>query len=239
MRMNKAKSNRRKFSVICALVATVFAQCLGTSVAITPRPLKTAPTKVDLSSEARTLDDFVNDLFKLDKKGWELAKKASLTRAEFDSLQSSSDDLKRRLSELQNALRAIITKLKDAGEWDDIDSRVAATIDDAATLSRFRQTSFKRELEEQAAELTNHADQISSPFENLRKKISARAPDPVFEPAGSASALQTVAVAYHPGPAIVTTGVRCTLAHLRYGASRIVWGAVRAGADEAYKCACN
>jgi chaperonin cofactor prefoldin len=239
MSTRKTRFNGRKLSVICALVATIFAQCLQTSVAVTPITPKPAATKVDLNSEVRTLDNFGSDLFKLDKKSGELGRKNALTRAEFDSLQTSADDLKRRLSELQNALRSIITKLKDAGEWDDIDSRVAATISDGAILTRFRQTSFKRELEELAAEITNHADQISSPVENLRKKVSARAQDPVFQSPGSALAWQSVAVAYHPGPVVVTTGLRCTLAHLRYGASRLVWGAVRAGADEAYNCACN
>lgn len=236
--MSKLRSNGRRLSVVLSLVATIFAPCLHTSMAVTPAPLKPA-TKADLSSQALTLDSFVDDLFKLDKRRGELGKKASLTRAEFDSLQTSADDLKRRLAEVQNALRAIITKLKDAGEWAEFDSRIAESISDAGTRARFRETSIKGELEELASNLASKGDEISPPLENLRTRVSGSARNSVGLPAGSAFEWQGVAVAYWPEPAMFTTGVRCTLAHARYGLSRIVWGAVRSGADEAYKCACN
>src|SRR5687767_9710708 len=119
MSNNRAKLSRRKFVVLCSLSVTVFAQFGLTSTAAVP--------KAELANEARTLDRFVDDLFKLDRKTGELTKKASLNQTEFDSLKGSADDLKRRLSEVQNALRGVITKLKAAGEWDDIDSRVAET----------------------------------------------------------------------------------------------------------------
>lgn len=236
MRTTKARLNGRKLSVICAVLATIFAQTGQTSVTVTPTPPSPVSSKADLSAQARTLDSFVNDLFKLDKRSGEFSKRGSLTRADFDSLKSSADDLKRRLSEVQNALRAIITKLKDAGEWNDIDSRVAESISDAGTRARFNQTSFKRELEDLAANLTNSGDEISSPLENLRRRVSARNPDSLF---GSALGWQSVPVAYHPEPAMGGGGIKCGLSKLRYGISKLTHGAATAGAHEAYHCACN
>jgi hypothetical protein len=226
MNTRKGKRDVRRVGLVCALMATVFAPGVRSSVAIT------APVaKADLSAELRTIDSFGDDLFKLDKRSGELTKKATVSRAEFDSLQTSADALKRRLSDLQNAARAIITKLKASGEFDDLDSKVGAAISEASIRTRFNQSSLKRELEWAAGGLTNDADQITGPLENLRRKVSQRDSD---LHSGS-----TVTVAYYAEPVVFTTGLKCSLAHMRFGLSKLVWGAVRAGADEAYNCACN
>ena len=230
MRNSRARLSRR-FIVLCSLAVTVFAQLGPTSTAAAP--------KAELANEARTLDKFVDDLFKLDRKTGELSKRASLNQTEFDSLKGSADDLKRRLSEVQNALRGVITKLKAAGEWDDIDSKVEETISDASLRARFRQTSFKRELEELAESVANKAGEISDPVEVLRRKVSARSRDSAFPSAGYALAWQAEPAAYHPEPAMFTTGLKCSLSKLRFGVSKLTYGAARAGAHEAYHCACN
>ena len=231
MRNSRAKLNSRKLGVLCSLVVTVLAQFVPTSVAVTT-------PKTELTGEARTLDKFVDDLFKLDRNRGELSRKASLSQTEFDSLKGSADDLKRRLSEVQNALRGVIRKLKAAGEWDDIDSRVAETISDASLRARFRQTSFKRELEDLAESVANKAGEISDPVEILRRKVSARSRDSVFPSAGYALAWQAEPTAYHPEPAMFTTGLKCSLSKLRFGVVKLT-GAATARAHEAYHCACN
>lgn len=230
MRNSRARLSSRKFVVLCSLAVTVFAQFGPTSTAATP--------KAELVEEFRTLDKFVDDLFKLDRNRGELSKKASLSQTEFDSLKSSADDLKRRLSQVQNALRGIITKLKAAGEWDDIDSRVAETISDPSLRARFRQTSFKRELEELAENVANQAGEISDPVEVLRRKVTARSRDSVIPSAAYALAWQAEPAAYHPEPAMFTSGLRCSLSKMRYGAVKLI-GVSTGRAHEAYHCACN
>ncbi|HEX6188314.1 MAG TPA: hypothetical protein VFZ40_09550, partial [Pyrinomonadaceae bacterium] len=217
MRNSRAKLSRRTFVALCSLAVTVFAQLGPSSTAAAP--------KAEIANEARTLDKFVDDLFKLDRKTGELSKRASLNQAEFDSLKGSADDLKRRLAEVQNALRGVITKLKAAGEWDDIDSRVAGTISDASLRARFRQTSFKRELEELAANVANQSSEISDPVELLRRKVSARSRDSVFPSAGYALAWQAEPAAYHPEPAMFTSGLRCSLSKMRYGVVKLTGAA--------------
>jgi hypothetical protein len=228
MQISLNRRNRITPMVMTALVIALFAQGMPTSIAVT-----LSPPKTQLSAEARTLDSFGDDLLKLDKRTAELNKRGNVLQADFDAVQNSATDLKRRLSDVQNAARAIISKLKAAGEWDALDSTVAASIDDSALRTRFNQTSLKRELEWAAAGLGNEGDQIVAPVENLRRKLSRS------EQNFDNRAVITLAVAYRPEPVAVTTGLKCGLAHMRYGISKIVWGAVRAGAHEAYHCACN
>lgn len=229
MRNSRAKLTRRKF-IVLSLAVTVFVQ-----FGLTPTA---AAAKAEIANEARTLDKFVDDLFKLDRQTGELSKRASLNQTEFDALKGSADDLKRRLSEVQNALRGIITKLKAAGEWDDVDSKVAETIGDASLRARFRQTSFKRELEELAANVANQSGEISDPVEVLRRKVSARSRDSVFPSTAYALAWQAEPAAYHPEPAMFTSGLRCSLSKMRYGVVKLT-GVATARAHEAYHCACN
>src|SRR5690242_18435306 len=99
--MNLMRMNYMKWIGICAMLAGFLAH-------IPEKPVAAAgATSVDLSSELRTLDTFVADLGKLDKKRVELGKKDSLTRAEFNALQNSSDELKRRLATINGALQEI------------------------------------------------------------------------------------------------------------------------------------
>src|SRR5205814_640611 len=117
-KMRRLSFSYRTLLVICAVVAMLLAQSAKTSVAISSAARVAAFADVDLKSEGRDLDTFVNDLANLDKKSAELAKKASLTRAEFDSHQKTADDLKSQLSSIQNTLRQIIAKLKAAGQFE-------------------------------------------------------------------------------------------------------------------------
>jgi hypothetical protein len=237
MRTSKTKFGGRRLNLACVALVTIVAPCIRVSVAVPAPPARPVPIKAELVEEFRTLDKFVDDLFKLDRTRGELSRKTSLSLTEFDSLKGSADELRRRLSEVQNALRGIITKLKAAGEWEDIDSKVAETISDASLRARFRQTSFRRELEELSESVGSKAGEISGPVELLRRKVSAR--DSVFPPAGSALAWQAAPIAYRPEPAMFTTGLKCSLSKLRFGFSKLIHGAATAKPHEAYHCACN
>jgi hypothetical protein len=173
---------------------------------------------VNLKSEARILDAWVNDLITYDKQCKQLSLKSRITRAELDPVQRSSDDLTRRLSSVQSALREAIRKLKAAGQFDNLDATIAAKIKDAKFQSVARQNSFRRTLEEAADQLSGEAVEISAPLESLRKKATAHLQSPHFKPTGSNQAF--VRAAYSPASAMFAASLRCRIAWLRFGFSQ-------------------
>ena len=210
--INTQRLNYRKLTAICAVVTTMLIQVVSASVATTSPAPSVAFAEADLSSESQTLDSFATDLGKFDKKGGELAKKISLTRAEFAAHEQSANDLKRRVSGIQNALRDAIRKLKAAGQWDNLDQTVLAKISDSRFQTFVRTEGFKKTLEEAASRLSDDANQISNPLDALRNKVLGA----VFEPGTQSLASRAVRVSYTP-PAMLALNFRCRLASLRYG----------------------
>jgi hypothetical protein len=239
--MKEPKVSYRKLMAVCAIVITIFLQNVSSSVGIAPQPASAALTTLDLAPESRTLDAFFNDLVKLDKGTAALRKKDSLTSAEFEAHQRAADALKRRLSEVQDALREVIRKLKAAGEWDEgLDARVLTKISDPRAKELFRRDSFKKSLEEAASQLSSDSDQIDSSFGTLRNKVRAQLQDSIFGSSGSALPLRTVRVSYAPAPpTIVAFALRCRLASVRVGISGFVHGQATQAANDALSCACH
>jgi hypothetical protein len=216
--MKNNRHNQHKAMVILSLAAFVFLQSLHLTTSA--RPLPGTVADANLSAESRALDSFLADLAKLDKKSLELSKKASLTRTEFDAHQRTADDLKRRLSAVQNALRDAITKLKAAGQWEQLDQIVLAKISNSKFQEFVRRDGFKRTLEAAASTLSNDANEIDSPLSILRNKVQARVQDSIDGPTGRVGlALRAVPVAYTPPPALFKSKARCSLAYLRAGIS--------------------
>ncbi len=216
----KIRFNYRTLMVICAVVTMMLTQIATTSVATTsPAP---AFADADLSGESRTLDTFVVELGVFDKKGADLAKRASLTRAEFVTYERQGEDLKRRVSGVQNALRQVIDKLKAAGQWDNLDQTLLAKINDSVFQNFVRSEGFKKTLEEVAAGRNINVNEIANPVNALRNKVQGQAPGSVFNPTDSTLALRAVRVAYTPAPAMVAASVRCRLSYLRVGISGAV-----------------
>jgi hypothetical protein len=191
---------------------------------------------VDLKSESRILDAWVNDLVAYDKQCKRLGLKTSLTRAELEPVQRSSDDLKRRLSSLQSALREAIRKLKAAGQWDKLDATLAAKIRDAKFQSIARQQSFRQTLEDAATQLGGEAAEISAPLEPLRKKITARLQLPQVNSPASNPAL--VRVAYNPAPTMFAASLRCRISWLRFGLSQAFSDDLQASDKARYSVGC-
>lgn len=236
--MTRARLTRMTV-ILGAILALTFAHNLGTSTAVS-FPVTGGLNDPDLSSEDRTLEAYIQDLRKFQKKVAELGEKGSLTRSEFDPLQRTSDDLKRRLSVVQNAIRGAITKLKGTGNWNNLDTTLKARITDPK-LQAFHQTSFKERLEKAASELNNQASEISDPIEPLRKKIAvADLVSPAFENASSPLALRVIPVAYEPDPVLTkTTSLGCRLANIRLGISGFIHkDGPTVAAQQAQTCAC-
>jgi hypothetical protein len=231
--MKFAQDNRRGAAVVLALVALVLAQSLfqaGSAGASTG-----VGADVNLSSEGRIIDNYVDNLVQYDKKVSEAAKKASLTRAEFDALQLLADDLKRRLSTVQGALRGAVSKLQLAGELANLDQTILRKIVSPRFQALVRNEGFKRTLEEAASGLANDAAEISQPLDALRSKLRAQAPERGLNP----QVLRLVRVAYTTAPVVFGKSLRCRLAYVQGGLSGAYYGRPSDKSINRVSCYCD
>lgn len=172
--MNRVKIKVIKLMAIAAILATSLIPSIRTSTAKNqPSPVTTAVPDADLASEARVIAKYADDLAAYDKQSVELGKRARFVNADLEPLESKSADLKGRLSGVQSSVREIVRKLKAANEWDDLNTP-PARITDQGLRSIYQESSFKQLLEESSNGLTGHASEISTPLENLRKRLTSR-----------------------------------------------------------------
>ena len=165
----------------------------------------------ELGNEQRIIARYINDLVAYDKETQALGKRARLVSNDLDEVQNRSEDLKRRLSEVQNAVREMVRKLKAANEFDDLDSKIIARITEPADKSYFQQNSFKKLLEDASNGLTSYGTDITTPFENLRKKLASG----TASPAGD-----SLNRAHHAPAPFGKNGLQCVLSNIQVG---IVW----------------
>jgi hypothetical protein len=201
--MIKSAFNFLKVASIAAGLAMILIPSLPTSTATTQPPTP----EVNLAGEERVIAKYTDDLLTYEASAVALSKRATFIGADLDGLQNKSGDLKRRLAEVQNAVRDVVRKLKAADEWNDLDTRLAARITDPKLKAQFEQESFKRELEEAASDLTSQVNEISLPVERLRKRLTGRF--------GSGADFQMVQASYAPTP-LARKGLGCRLAILRF-----------------------
>lgn len=198
-------------AVVTALAMTLVPSMRTSTAKNAPAPVANTALGPDLANEERVIAKYFDDLIAYEKQAAEVGKRARLVCADLDSIQRQSDDLKGRLSGVQSAVGEIVKKLKAAHEWNDLDPSIAARITDASQRSFFQQSSFKQLLEGSSSDLSSHANEISLPVENLRKRLTSRTVSPYGDDA------QLVQAAF-PGPAPFTfTSLRCTMAHIRIG----------------------
>lgn len=209
--MIKSRFSHLKWTTIFAVLAiTVMAGGRPSTATTQPPPVAFAASSADLANEERVLAKYFDDLVAYDEQTAQLSAKAKLVSADLDPLKRKSDDLKGRLSGLQNTVHEIVRKLKAANEWDDLDTTTLAKITDAKLKPFVEQDSLKKLLEESANNLTSHGNEISIPLDNLRKKLTSQTRSPY----GDGSDLQIVRAAYEaPAPmAFSTLTLRCRIA---------------------------
>ena len=230
--MEKSGLRYRMLAAVCAVVAITLIQ-----MSLSRQVGSATSAGADISSEGRTVETYVNDLGSFNGKWVELGKRSSFTHTDFDPVQRNADDLKKRLSEVQNAVKEIIRKLKASGEWNDADAIVLSKITEARAQSRFRQTSFKVLLEESSTQLTSDANEISSPLDSLRSRLSARAGDLQWDSSGSN--LRLINAAYSPPAPALKQSLVCRLTQIGLGVSGFIHGNPTEKAYEANNCACG
>jgi hypothetical protein len=227
--------SKLKLTALFAVFALVSAWSVGSSKATSsPEATNTLP-EVNINSELQTLNSFGDDLSRLDKKRAGLIKRSSVSETEFTSVKNDHDALRRRVTQLPNAIRSIIQKLKAAGRWDKFDAELLASTKDEkfkASVAEFG--GARRLFEDVASQLgsSDSADEILGSLDDVRKKVAAHGQEQFFEPRLPAAEFRLVAASYNPGEpmakrnhahvALAFGRLGCALATVRYGATQFV-----------------
>jgi hypothetical protein len=226
-------------AVVAVLAITLIPSVRPSTAKNQPPPRATAASGADLvnlANEERALAKYFDDLVAYQRDSAKLAKKASLLSSDLDPLQRRSDDLKGRLSGLQNVIAEIVKKLKAAKEWDDLDTSIAAGITDGTSNTFFKQTSFKQLLEESSNSLTSHKNEISIPLDNLRKKLTRQ----TLSPYGDGADVQIVRAAYEaPAPVMAFVSLACSVGRIRLGLIHRLGGQMTNATCDTVSCACS
>jgi hypothetical protein len=202
----KQFSKRHFFT--CALLLLA----LGASVAFAFNPrASAASTGANLSTETRALIAYGNELFEHDVKVEQLTKKATLTAAEVDAVNTKAADLKRRLPQIQQTFRSIIDKLKAANEFNNFDSIVFARIKDERKKASLREDGGpKRRLETLASDIPSLARELDAEVQGLRSKLRAQIDENLLNPKAADLRARAVRVASTTAaPVIFRRSLRC------------------------------
>lgn len=207
--MIKSRFSHLKTTALIAVFAMTLVPYLRTSAG---SRLSATVTGADISNEQRIIARYAAELVAYDKQTQALGKRTRLVSSDLDEVQNRSEDLKRRLAEVQTAVREIVRKLKAANEFDDLDTKIVARITDARDKSYFQQNSFKKLLENASNDLTSYGSDITTPLDNLRRKVASR----TLSPDGEA----VIVRAHHPPAPSTRNGLQCALSNIQVG---IVW----------------
>ena len=225
--MRKARFSYWKLTALCLVLAIALAQGVSVSSATNSLSPIAAFDEPNLSSEARTIDAFNDDLSNYNKRGVELSKKSTVLNEEFNALERTGNDLKRRVSQLKDATQSIISKLKAAGRWDGLNEELLAKLDAKDRAFVQKHGGLRRILEDAVNQLDSQAaDEIVAPLNNLRPKVAAQNKEFQFnEP--QAESWRMVAANYSAPVAVSPAdrrSARCVGATLRWATSIIARG---------------
>ena len=183
--------------------------------------------KADLGSETRTVTSFTDDLSAFDKRRAQLSKRSSLTREEFNALEQTGNDLKRRVAQLRDATTSIINKLKASGQWNTLDEDVLSGLTNPKDRAILRDRGGLRRLFEQAAAdlSSQNGDEIVAPLSQLRQKVARRDRFDLDQEV----AFRMVEAAYRPSiynaeAPLFLRSLRCLGATIRLGVSIVIHG---------------
>ena len=184
---------------------------LFASVAFAFNPLASAAsTEANLRSETRALIAYGNELFDHDVRVEELGQKATLTKAEVDSVNTKAADLKTRLPQIQQTFRTIIDKLKAANQFNDFDSIVLARVRDERKKTFLREDGGpKRRLETLVNDIPGLAQELDKEVQGLRSKLRAQVEENLLNPKTIELRARAVRVGFTPAPFELFSKLRC------------------------------
>jgi hypothetical protein len=175
---------------------------------------------LNISTEAREVESFADDLFTFTEQISSLSKKTRLTNAELASARSSGDGLKRRIDSLQQNYRSLIAKLKAANLLETLDAKVNALITSGQSRLTFQRAGGARKLYEGlATDRSPLAQEIDADLQRLSSRVQSQS-------SFSEGELRTraVRVAYQPAP-VFADGWRCNMAVGGYNLRIVLLGA--------------
>ncbi len=175
--MRSPKLTHRNVTVICCLWSLAIlppAMRSGVKTPLAPS-MMTYATLPDLSRESKVIESYVDDLDKFNKQCAQLNHKTTLTETELNQIESAAGKLNVRSAEIQDAARRIITKLKDANQWNGVDAQLVS-LSNGESQSRFRKFSFRTLLEETAADASSQ-NETNAYITTIRAKLNNSSTD--------------------------------------------------------------
>ena len=235
--MIKSRFSFFKWTPFVVLLAIAFTLSMRSSTAkseLSPAA-DSPPINVDLTNEERVLGKYLDDVVNYEHECKLIGQRARLVSGDLDSVQRRSSELKDRLTEVQNAFREVVRKLKAANEWDNLNTTLAARITDQKERRDFEDLNFKQLLDDGSNTLTNHSNEISGPFENLRRRVVSRTVSPYGDGAAA-----IVSAAYHPpAPPMFIASLKCLIASARMGIVTAMGNHLNPHSTDVQSCACN
>lgn len=237
--MKKAGIKHWTLTALCCIVMSSLVQGVNAKRSISAiLPVDIAVDGPNLNSEVQTIDSFNDDLTNYNKKGVELSKKSTLLNEEFNSLERTGNDLKRRVSQVKDATQSIISKLKAAGRWNTLDDEVLAKLTDANDRAFVQKMGgLRRIFEDAVTQLDSQAaDEIVTPLSHLRAKVAALRFDD-----SQALRWRMVTAGYSPSTYVPADrrSARCIGATIRYAAHIIVSNNAAPNLSSNMHCYCD
>jgi len=221
----------RKTALFTVLAATLIQG--ATASTVTPTATPSAAADPNLSIEQQFLERYFNDLRAYDRGCSQVAGKAQVHASDIDPLQRKSDDLRQRLSDVQRTIGEVIRKLKAANAWDDLDQKVLARLTDPRQRALFQPSGLKAALEEASTSLGSRGNEISTPLETLRKKVTSQLID------GTGSVVLVGYSSPRPNPLTSPSRLRCLGGKIRLGLIHRLGGTPTTNTFDEVCCACN
>ncbi|MEW6208274.1 MAG: hypothetical protein AB1631_07895 [Acidobacteriota bacterium] len=187
-----------------ALVTLLALQCLLIN---TDASMSTGvATDLNISTEARELERFSDELFNFYEQISNLKKKSRLTSAEIASARSSGNGVKQQIASAQQHFRSLIAKLKAANQWDTLDAKANTLITGGQIRSITQRAGGAKKLfEDLANNLSPLTQEIDRDVQRLSSRVQSRSSSPEGE-------LRTRAVRVAYLPALVAEeSFRCRM----------------------------
>src|SRR5262245_45360874 len=112
VKMIRASRRYWKITAVSLLMAITAVQCVRIGNAGTLFAPAAGYDEPNIINEVRAIDSFAADLVSYEKRGRDLGSRSSLTQQDFDAIERTGNDLKRRVSDVKYEDEEIINTIK-------------------------------------------------------------------------------------------------------------------------------